>query len=302
MENKKEDKKIFCRIGFGLAAMAALSTVAQIMIVVLLRTFFPSVLSIGSVSFAISAVSLYLVAFPVFFFVVRKIPTENKGKRKRLTFQNAAALIAVSYAATYVFNIAGILLNVLIGLVTRKSIVNPVTDSVMNINIFAVFIYAGVLAPIMEEWIFRRVLLDRLRRYGDVIAILISALAFGMFHGNFSQFFYATALGMIFGFVAVRTNSILYTIALHMVINMIGGVVAPQMVSGNNIVLIGMFGFFLLLVVISGISVFFCFIRKINLFRGPRRLENPGVAFFNPGMVCFYLLCLGMFVQVIAAS
>lgn len=302
METYKEDKKIFCRIGFALTAMALLSTAVQIILVLIIKAFFPDALFQASISFLISAISLYLVAFPVFCFIVRKIPVENKGNRRKLTLQNIVSLLAVSYAATYVFNIAGMIINLLIGLVTKKKIMNPVADAVMEVNIFSVLVFAGILAPIMEEWIFRRVLLDKLRRYGDVVAILVSAIAFGMFHGNFSQFFYATALGMIFGFVAVRTNSIRYTIALHMVINIIGGVIAPQLVSADNVMLVGMFGFCLILVVIAGIAVFFTFIRKINLFRGPRRVEKISTVFFNPGMLCFYFICFGMFLQVIAGS
>lgn len=70
-----------------------------------------------------------------------------------------------------------------------------------------------------EEVIFRRLLLDRIRIFGDGAAILIGGAAFGLFHGNLNQTLYAFALGAIFTAIVLMTNRIRYTIAIHMVIN-----------------------------------------------------------------------------------
>ena len=73
-------------------------------------------------------------------------------------------------------------------------------------------------------------MIDRLSRFGDVVAILVSSVAFGLFHGNFYQFFYSTMLGIILGFVYTKTGKWLYTAILHMVINFFGSVVALPMI------------------------------------------------------------------------
>ena len=54
------------------------------------------------------------------------------------------------------------------------------------------FTFSVVLAPVMEELIFRKVLIDRTIVYGDKAAVVLSGLLFGVFHGNFHQFFYAS--------------------------------------------------------------------------------------------------------------
>lgn len=83
-----------------------------------------------------------------------------------------------------------------------------------NMLIFLLFIC--VIAPICEEILFRWILLKPLRKFGDVPAILLTSLFFGLYHGNLSQFFYAFAGGMIFAMVTVKSNSVLPALFIHM--------------------------------------------------------------------------------------
>lgn len=55
-----------------------------------------------------------------------------------------------------------------------------------------------VLAPLLEEGVFRLALYGWLRRFMAFLpAALISSLAFGMYHGNWIQGAYAFCLGMV---------------------------------------------------------------------------------------------------------
>lgn len=76
-----------------------------------------------------------------------------------------------------------------------------------------------VIAPVCEELLFRGLLLRQLRGLGDTSAVVLSGLAFGLFHLNFLQMGYAVLLGMVFGAVVLLTGSIWDTILLHMCIN-----------------------------------------------------------------------------------
>ena len=82
-----------------------------------------------------------------------------------------------------------------------------------------------IVGPIVEELIFRKVMIDRLSIFGDRAAILISAIACGLFHGNLSQLFYATLVGLLFGYVYARTRRIRNSIFLHMIVNFLGSVI-----------------------------------------------------------------------------
>lgn len=82
-------------------------------------------------------------------------------------------------------------------------------------------LFVGVVAPVVEEIIFRRMLLKPLRQFGDNQAVIITAVLFGAFHGNFTQFLYATVGGIVLGFVTVksRDGSIKPAIFIHMANN-----------------------------------------------------------------------------------
>ena len=90
-------------------------------------------------------------------------------------------------------------------------------------------LFVGILAPILEELFYRKLVIDRLRVFGDLPAILLSGVTFGLIHGNFEQLFYATAVGLVFAYIYLNTGHVRYTMLLHMVINLVGGVLIPEM-------------------------------------------------------------------------
>jgi membrane protease YdiL (CAAX protease family) len=93
--------------------------------------------------------------------------------------------------------------------------VMPQSEAQVYIAIFSI----GIVAGVCEELIYRHYLLRPLRRFGDVQAVVITALLFGFFHANFTQFLYTTAVGFIYGIVAVKANSVLPAMVLHIVNN-----------------------------------------------------------------------------------
>lgn len=84
----------------------------------------------------------------------------------------------------------------------------------------AVFYLMTILvAPFAEELIFRKLMLRPLRRFGDYSAVFLTALLFGLFHGNLTQFLYAFLGGIVLGFAVVWSGSVITSVILHMLIN-----------------------------------------------------------------------------------
>lgn len=81
--------------------------------------------------------------------------------------------------------------------------------------------YVVVFAPIIEETLYRGLILGMLSKYGKAPAVLLSALAFGLMHGNIPQAAAAFAAGIFFAIVAVNCHSIVPTIIIHMLNNVI---------------------------------------------------------------------------------
>ena len=131
-----------------------------------------------------------------------------------------AAALVMAMGFGYVFNFTGTIINFGISLVTGKSALemNPVTEMLSMLEP-GMILYVCLIGPFMEEVMFRGVFLRRARRFGDRTAILYTAVLFGMMHGNLTQFLYATAIGLILGYLAVSSNGIRYCVLVHVLIN-----------------------------------------------------------------------------------
>ena len=78
----------------------------------------------------------------------------------------------------------------------------------------------AVLVPIMEEIIFRGIILNRLSAIMPVeLAIILQAVAFGMMHGDIIWISYAAFMGLILGYIKVCTNSLKTSVVTHMAYN-----------------------------------------------------------------------------------
>lgn len=78
----------------------------------------------------------------------------------------------------------------------------------------------AIVAPMLEEFAFRGVLLQPLRKYGDKFAIFTSSLIFGIMHGNMVQAPMAIAAGMVMAYLCIKTESIWTSISIHILNNL----------------------------------------------------------------------------------
>ena len=83
------------------------------------------------------------------------------------------------------------------------------------------FMSIVIAAPILEELIFRGIILDGLlRKYSPVKSILISSLLFGIIHLNPWQFVGAMIIGIFMGWVYYKTGKLILTIIIHFTNNL----------------------------------------------------------------------------------
>lgn len=92
-------------------------------------------------------------------------------------------------------------------------------------------LYAGIFGPVFEEIIYRGFLMKSLQRYGKTFAILVSAVVFGLMHGNPLQSVFACMAGVIFGYAAME-YSIYVAILLHVINNLLFGDAFTRLLSG----------------------------------------------------------------------
>lgn len=182
-------------------------------------------------SFGLAAVFLNFIPIISAVFILKR-PFKSAGKRvyeKPKYLGRALGMFPACYGLAIGVN----LLTTLLGNLLRGTAVGDSFDAMQDAFVvpdmasaWILFIQVAVFAPIFEELWFRGLVMESLRPYGNGFAIFISAILFGVTHGNFAQFFYAMTLGIILGYLAVSTNSIVTTTIIHAMFNSIAGLMS----------------------------------------------------------------------------
>lgn len=228
-----ETKKVFSKIGLGYFIGTIVIYATQILTMKIAEMINPALLENMDISVLLSIAPMYLIGIPVLVALVKRVPATEIPQRRMKWWQFLLAFI-MCYALMYICNWIGLGLTTVIGLLINSTVGNPIVSLATSTNILTNIIFMVILAPIIEEMVFRKLLVDRTVRYGQGISILLSGLMFGLFHGNLNQFVYAFGIGCFFAFIYVKTGNIKYSIIMHMIINFFGSVVTMILLKMAN--------------------------------------------------------------------
>lgn len=129
---------------------------------------------------------------------------------------------------------------------------------------FSMFLYAGILAPISEELLFRGLIQKSLKPWGKKFSIFCSAFAFGIFHGNLFQSPYAFLVGLVLGYVASE-YSIAWAMLLHMINNLVIADMLTRLTAGLPEMAAGL--------IVSGIIWAFAIAAVVVFIRNHRKIR-----------------------------
>lgn len=138
---------------------------------------------------------------------------------KKLSAGHTAIYVLVGFACCLLANMAtSVVLRFfsLFGIQMREVSEPPVTSV---FGLFIAIMAMAVIPAVVEECSFRGALMQPLRSHGDKTAILLSAIVFGAFHGNLQQIPFAFMVGLVLGFVTVKTGSIVPAMLIHFINN-----------------------------------------------------------------------------------
>ena len=308
-------KRAFSRVGIGLCAMLVVVFIVQYLWFEIPDWVLgpENRLTVSSAWMWLgNIVPMYLLGMPVFLLVVRKVPAQS-GPKEPLGANRFWILLPICFFFMYSGNIIG---NLLSAILSGGTAVNPIEDVLMD-NHPLKFLMTVILAPVFEEYIFRRQIIDKLRGYGEKTAVLISALLFGLFHLNLYQFVYAFGLGILFGYMYVRSGRLRYSVIVHMLINFIGGVIAPAMLqllenpifanpdsmdmmqslfSLPLLLLLEVFSAAIFGMFVAGLVLFCVRFKKAEWLPASAQLPKEQVhqSIWNVGMVLFIILSTGL--------
>ena len=258
--------------------------------------------------------------------MIRSIPKFDIAKKK-MSLPALAACACITYALLYLSNLLGMFLNNMAGRLTGKGAITPIVDVISEMSPFLQILIASIVAPIFEELLFRKYLIDRIANYGEVTAMLLSGLMFGLFHGNLAQCVFATTIGMFFAFVYLRTGKIQYTIALHIFVNSISTIMTSFLMKDvdltemmgylnngdmdayiaffneniSSLAVMMLYSFFIMMIVMAGI-VFIVALHKYFVFEHHDEEIEKGkrfrTAILNPGMLAYIIFFVGCIIWI----
>lgn len=150
-----------------------------------------------------------LFCVPILYYFIKT----NKEKKyfkvnKKLNITDIVTYFALIYGINFFLNLISSAINI----EGQKFIVQR--------PIYTDIIYAICIAPVLEEIVFRGVLMTYLKKYGIQTAIIVSSLFFGISHYNIYMIIPAFFIGVVLAYVSYK-YSIKYSILLHILLNIV---------------------------------------------------------------------------------
>ena len=302
------NRKFFSKIGLNYTFFGVFAIIMQIIIINIIGFTNPIILNDINLTSIIASVCNYILPLPIFLYLMNKLEKQEIHSNK-LTIKKFIVYIAISLTLMWVGNLIGLTITEILGNLIQSEIANPIVETIDSSSVYTNLLLMVIMAPIFEEIIFRKLLIDRTIKYGKGVSILLSALIFGLFHGNLNQFFYAFLIGGFFAYVYIKTGKIIYTILLHLTVNFFGSIIS--VIVGNSLnnmntmanlpiadagIIIIYFLVYVLIVIVGVIGLLKNY-KKISLLKDNLIKKPYTTSFINVGMICFYIYVAYLFLM-----
>ena len=202
-------------------------------------------------------------------------------------------LLALLFSVQLAFSLIAGLMESIVNLF-GLSLLESVESATMSADSFSMFVYMGIAGPIAEELLFRGLVLRKLEPYGKGFAIVMSALAFGVFHCNLVQIPYAFLVGLVLGYTALEHN-ILWAMLLHMFNNLVLADMLTRLTSflpeiWGNLVFSGV----ILISAVAALVILIVRWKEVSAYRKANRINGAytGMFFTSPGIIGLLIFVL----------
>ena len=222
VKQRKSLRKTSNRVGGGMLLFIVFTTVISMILMAMTVTSGSSSLNLSTVMlYVINAIASLVGEFIVAAIIMAMCKTNiNKAvKIKSVSIGDTVKYTLAAMGFVYVFNLLLSFMNInlsMFGFENKASDYGSTSGTAENI---IYFIAIAVVPPIIEEFLFRGAILGSLRKHGDALAIVVSAVMFGFAHSNFIQTPVTFLTGLVLAYLTVKTNSLIPAIIVHFVNN-----------------------------------------------------------------------------------
>ncbi|MBP3596352.1 MAG: CPBP family intramembrane metalloprotease [Clostridia bacterium] len=273
-------KKFGFVIGISLMLWLILQLIGSLIMPGLVNGLFKNVLSEKSIYWLYTGLVSLISLFIPTIFMNSYVETDNRTVKKthnveKFLLLGFGAIMVIQYLQQFILEKIGSDYE----LFSSDLLVNS-GDTIMDKILF--FVTLAVIPGIFEELFMRKALLNYGKQFGNYFTVIVSSIIFALLHMNLQQGIFAFLMGIVFGYIALKTQNVKLTIILHILNN--GLVALGAIFSANKLILtiinggfliIGSFGAILLLV------TFFKNIKSLRKFEKEQFKEEYKMIFSN---------------------
>lgn len=168
-----------------------------------------------------------LVSLLVFLLLLKSAGALFLGKRlgllegfKTLSSLNAWGMIGLTYLGIYIVTRIGAMVMMMEGV---SNSTNQATIENIHMNLFVLITFTVIMAPIVEELVFRGILMGRVFNPDSIVGLILSSLLFGLAHmpNSIGVWIVYAGMGFVLGTVYRKCQKLEYCIMAHMINNSI---------------------------------------------------------------------------------
>ena len=168
-----------------------------------------------------------LVSLLVFLLLLKSAGALFLGKRlgilegfKTLSSLKAWGMIGLTYLGIYIVTRIGAMVMMMEGV---SNSTNQATIENIHMNPFVLITLTVIMAPIVEELVFRGILMGRVFNPDSIVGLIVSSLLFGLAHmpNSIGVWIVYAGMGFVLGTVYRKCQKLEYCIMAHMINNSI---------------------------------------------------------------------------------
>lgn len=314
----RKERKAFNKVGFALIGMIIVQIIIIPLVFLLIGGFLYQDMFVGQIMPFLTGGSYFLTTpmgystMIVASVVLNVVPFLFYSKSTKLTIGDllkggnklSLKVYFVLIAVCMTVNLAAAQITNILSLLFEKTSGSPLPSldlSLTGFNIESILMAISIciIAPAIEEIIFRGFLLRAFSKKGEWFAVVVSAMLFSITHGNIPQALGAFFIGILFGFIAIKTKSLVAPIILHIINNTLASVSDIATKNGSEglaiIILVLLLAF-----VICALTTAIIYIRKLikHEIALPQRVKHNGyfVLLTSATMVIYAIFYVGLIV------
>lgn len=189
-------------------------------IILLLSIYFSLIFATANKYILLAMVPITTFVVVLIASLISKLEVKDSFKLNKFKINKFISLIPL-YIGVYI--VGNAVMNILINLFPKFAMTYEAYSGLLSFdNIYLAILIVAILPAIFEELLFRGIIFNSFnKRYNLLVAILVSAVIFGVYHMNIVQGIYAFIFGLFLAYSYHKTNSLFVPIIFHFINNFI---------------------------------------------------------------------------------